>query len=386
MLVCARAYLLVCPYACIPVYSSVRAFESQQPPFPKWWAESWSRSAVAGQMGKFVGERPMFPPCRETPTKKETFHFEERPLKYLKTSKNPCWYEEKKTGFKALRCVPYFYMAGVAKGATTDFFRRLRLHPEIFHGTEKEYHWWERTRYGYRDPDDTDKSEAKIGDFSPSYFWDPQSWYVLDGNQACLEPRVIVSQHIRHVYPAARIIFTFRHPTSRFFSRFLSRIPHSPELKGSKPEDLHKLVMQAVQNYKKCFRAWSVRHCAYNDTLYKETPIRLMEGMYPVFMADWLKVWARKQMFFIRYEDYGAHERRVIKEAVAFLGLSPLNSTAMENVMRFLPMNAGGKEYQKFGSMLDKTKKLLDDFYQPFVDQFADMLGDERFRWKDVAH
>jgi hypothetical protein len=53
------------------------------------------------------------------------------------------------------------------------------------------------------------------GDFSPSYFWDPRNWYLLEGNQGCNEPRVIVGQHIHHVYPQAKIILTFRHPTSR---------------------------------------------------------------------------------------------------------------------------------------------------------------------------
>ncbi|XP_076448652.1 carbohydrate sulfotransferase 15-like [Babylonia areolata] len=396
----------------------------EQQGFPKWWVDSWSRSATSGQLTKFVADRPMFPPCRETPPRREMVTFVERP-KYLKNSKNPCWYADTKAGIKRLKCVPYFYLAGVAKAGTTDLARRLRLHPEIFHGTEKEYHWWEKYRFGdYMPQQPADSVEKKkgpremtfneyldkitgreimklhtelrrgsssrvFGDFSPSYLWDPGNWPRLDGNHGCIEPRVIVAQHIRHLYPGARVILSLRHPTSRLYSSFLSRVSRSPELKGSSSsvtEVFHSHVLQGVQSYKRCFRAWSVRHCAYNNTLFTETPVGLVEGMYAVFMADWLKVWPRHQVHVMRYEDYGGHEKERIAEVVNFLGLSPLNATSMERLLGFQPVNTGAAGYKKYGNMLDKTKKILDDFYQPFIDQLADMLGDERFRWKDVAH
>ena len=61
--------------------------------------------------------------------------------------KNPCWYENVKNR-KHLRCLPYFYIAGVAKCGTTDLSKRLRMHPDIMEGELKEYHWWDRLRYG----------------------------------------------------------------------------------------------------------------------------------------------------------------------------------------------------------------------------------------------
>ena len=43
--------------------------------------------------------------------------------------------------------------------------------------------------------------------------------------------------------------------------------------------------------------------------------------MYPVFLQDWLRVWPREQLFIMRYEDYGGHERERIAEVLDFLGL-----------------------------------------------------------------
>lgn len=56
---------------------------------------------------------------------------------------------------------------------------------------------------------------VSLGDGSPSYFWELHNWPLLDGNQGCLEPRVVIGQHILHLYPNAKMILTFRHPRTR---------------------------------------------------------------------------------------------------------------------------------------------------------------------------
>ena len=69
----------------------------------------------------------VFSPLQETP------HFTEK-------SKNPCWYDGKR-----LRCLPYFFIIGATKSATTDLFKRLLMHPNI-KSTRKEIHWFSRLR------------------------------------------------------------------------------------------------------------------------------------------------------------------------------------------------------------------------------------------------
>ena len=53
----------------------------------------------------------------------------------------------------------------------------------------------------------------------------------------------------------------------------------------------------------------------------------VMEGMYPVYMADWLRVWPREQIHIMRYEDYGDQEATRIGEIFDFLDLSPCYAT-----------------------------------------------------------
>ena len=46
----------------------------------------------------------------------------QEPRAYLPNSKNPCWYEQPKSK-KGLNCLPYVYLAGVAKCGTSDLSR-----------------------------------------------------------------------------------------------------------------------------------------------------------------------------------------------------------------------------------------------------------------------
>nr|KAG5709188.1 hypothetical protein BaRGS_028644 [Batillaria attramentaria] len=233
-------------------------------------------------------------------------------------------------------------------------------------GTEKEYHWWDRDRYGSSSKDLGSGIVNLQGDGSPSYLWDSFYWVALDGNQGCMEPRVITGHHIRHFYPAAKIILTFRHPTPRLYSRFLSRIPRTPEFRKATSLDFHKFVVNGVRMYRECFEKWSIRHCTYNHTLYQDAKVRLVEGMYPVFMADWLRIWPKEQMLILRL---------CVNQTKG--NTAPLNRTQWDVVLAQEKYNTG-EMYEKVGKMLPETKLILDQFYQPFIYQFAEIMNDSR--------
>ena len=96
----------------------------------------------------FFGGRACFGwVCRSTTNQQfvsSTLSFQKRP-NYLKNFKNPCW----KDG-NNLKCVAYFYLFGICKSGTSDFFKRLYLHPDIVPniGTfGKELRYWSYLRY-----------------------------------------------------------------------------------------------------------------------------------------------------------------------------------------------------------------------------------------------
>ncbi|XP_025106759.1 uncharacterized protein LOC112571731 [Pomacea canaliculata] len=113
--------------------------------YPDWWQAAYLRSAVSGLGDEFVGDRPLFPPCVASSSSRG-FYSMVQPKRYISQAKNPCWFETK-ADKTILYCIPYFYVAGVAKCGTSDLYRRIRLHPDVMRGTMKEYHWWDRSRF-----------------------------------------------------------------------------------------------------------------------------------------------------------------------------------------------------------------------------------------------
>lgn len=49
---------------------------------------------------------------------------------------------------RQLRCLPYYYIIGVAKCGTTDIARRIHRHPDVACGVLKEPSWWTWGRFG----------------------------------------------------------------------------------------------------------------------------------------------------------------------------------------------------------------------------------------------
>ncbi|XP_025106756.1 carbohydrate sulfotransferase 15-like [Pomacea canaliculata] len=378
--------------------------------YPEWYLRSCQRSITYHTKDEFVGDRPFFPPCAaQTTGNRKGFYPMIEPKRYLPNSKNPCWID-KPGDVRTLRCIPYFYVAGVAKCGTSDLFRRIRLHPEVMKGTMKEYHWWDRTRFGFTDEEEevtfrqytmqvtgdnglesvlkdlrTNGSSRRLfGDGSPSYVRDLDGWPQIDGNQGCLEPRVTIGQQIRHLYPDAKIIIILRHPTPRLYSRFLSRIPRTPDFKDATSKSFHEYVVRAVRLYRECFDRWSLRHCAYNGTLYAEAVTRVSEGLYSVFLEDWLRIFPRKQMLILRYEDYARDMETELMKVFDFLGTASMTKEEKDVVMEHVTVNVGDL-YEKLGPMLPETISVLNEFYEPFNQQLAQLLDDEQFLWRDIT-
>ena len=62
---------------------------------------------------------------------------------------------------------------------------------------------------------------------------------------------------------------------------------------------------------------------------------------------------------------------------------APLGKEEMKLVVGHWAINVGGS-YDKVGPMLPETIEILNEFYKPFVLRLHQLLGEERFLWKDI--
>ena len=53
---------------------------------------------------------------------------------------------EVESAYGHLRCLPYFFLIGFPKCATTDLYDRIAKHPHVVR-SKKEIHWFTRLRH-----------------------------------------------------------------------------------------------------------------------------------------------------------------------------------------------------------------------------------------------
>ena len=211
-----------------------------------------------------------------------------------------------------LRCVPYFYIAGMPKCGTTDLYARLTRHPEITGGVMKEPHWWTRKRFGalhpqnsnlstppnpasfrhyvdlfdeaardileegivessFMDDESTIRSQKIIVDASASFLWDNDGWlnylnWTLasddqtrrkSGPVGSLPP--LMAAHLRHLHPDAKLVVMLRDPVKRLYSDYLYFRLNSQKT----VDNFHDRVVKSIGTFRECRRVHSLAACVY---------------------------------------------------------------------------------------------------------------------------
>ena len=86
-------------------------------------------------------------------------------------------------------------------------------------------------------------------------------------------------------------------------------------------------------------------------------------------------------MALIQYSQHVKH-RNLLREYLCLA--AKLDKKLMEPVVTHVTTNVG-VYYDTVGPMLPETIEILNEFYKPFVLRLHELLGDDRFLWKDIA-
>lgn len=364
---------------------------------PEWFTSSYKKSATYGMSKVFVEDEPLYKACGSTVVVqrswRETF-LTLGPFSYMGRSKNPCWYPSKSTPFT---CIPHFFLAGAAGPAAADVMQKLMIHPYILGHPEPVY-WWDLGRHEGKSWDwyrenfqkETDqilleinqfKSANKVfGDSTSTYFAAPTGWERLSGNENCFEPRITLASHLRRLRVKGLVIVVLPHPTRRLLAEYRASLKSKPNA-----NQFHQQVEQAIQAYKECFSQYSIRQCAYNKTVADSVKISLHEGMYSTYMEDWMRIFPPEMLRVIRFEDYVKDMVPTLESLYTFLGLPQVNAeqlavAASPNTKEFHDL----VEQHNAGTFLPETIKMLNDFYEPFLQTLGKVMEDPKFTFKDT--
>lgn len=318
------------------------------------------------------------------------------PGPFITQMKNPCWLSPKDD----LYCLPYFYLAGMPKCGTTDIWEKLTKHPQVW-GSSKESHWWAKVRVGrhYGNTSLTTnatsyyqrwgkmirkvaKQKGKeylphviVGDGSASTFWDNRFWS-YDFPNLTVGPPFTTPSLIHGIQPKAKVIVAFRNPVERLYSDYTYFAKHH----DPSPQHFHNATKVGIEAFHECLAAVNdLRTCAYQPDVGAAglKPVRLLVGLYTVFLEDWLKQFPRSQIFIIKTEEWSENCPTILSQLHKFLDLDEMSSEAREQICseRY---NVGKT---KTVPMLPETEQLLRNFYAPYNDRLARLLSDENFLW-----
>ena len=306
--------------------------------------------------------------------------------------KNPCWHKGGRDS-DDLRCLPYVYIPGILKCATSALYDVLAKHPMIEVSYPKETHWWTRARQPFKADGGSLQDtgwlvrharrilrETRAGRPAPivlegsaSMFWDQP----IGG--------VMVPELLHEVTPNARFVLMVRDPADRLYSdyRYFSyrtlhgKDPHTQKYSYD-AHGFHLAVQQSLVEIRRCQREHSNMTCAWEQRRYDpRTQIQL--GMYSEYVETWQSFFPPDQFLVICQEDIKTAPRPTFDRITTFLGIPPLTDKVLfpDGKGEMKQSNSGGKYKQ----MLPETRALLDEFYAPFNEKLAFMLNDERFRF-----
>lgn len=306
------------------------------------------------------------------------------------------------TSEKTLLCMPYFFISGFPKSATTFLDAGIRRHPQVVGPTDKEPHWWTRglhfkdnlqdngplsvVRYSlfFKPIADTLDAASITYDASQSTLWD--SPYPGDH---CSVPALL-----SRILPEAKFVVLMRNPVDRLLSHFIwsCKYRHGDdtskwptEVVHDGPNAFHNQVVWITNWFNNCLKSFSLFECA-NSRDFRSMGRgdvcgtighRLLIGIYFIHLEKWLQFYSKEQFLFLRMEDFVTNPFKTLKQLTRFLVISP--ATRDEADLWF------SKEVNVRGHngfhIENRTVDILELFYRPYNTLLAELLTDDRYLW-----
>lgn len=269
--------------------------------------------------------------------------------------KNPSWIDA--NGQR--QCLPYFYILGMPKCATTDLFHRLQMHSHIKCGQDqqKEPYFWTRGRHFLRNGSTIDdyianfkqfannmQSEHITGDASVQTFW--------ENKQGVHIPDLLYA-----IQPDAKLIVILRDPVERAHSeyRYIYRYASTNALDSMLTKNLDKVIYNG--DFEK-------------QALWTNDPI--LKGLYYIYLKEWLARYPAQQLLILSYTEYVNSPKVAFNRVFKFLEIPEPDCHTWDAILKNGIVKNQSINQCQLGPIV---KENLAGFYWPFNKFFQIMLA-----------
>ncbi|KAJ1461043.1 hypothetical protein M885DRAFT_458278 [Pelagophyceae sp. CCMP2097] len=322
----------------------------------------------------------------------------------------------------SLRCVPTVYLLGAPKCGTSDLYERLSSHPLVAKARRKETRFFTRgefgaaTRTAYMTPETPlsdfaaehetaskrissnlerpGNDETTIIDGGPHTLW--WSTQTFEGGDTGNAP---APQLLALMFPRAKLVVTLAEPGRRAYSDYWFLTAQGV---AGRPRRGRPAAIQSAADFdakarfdadamERCFDAYdqgaskwavdAVQRCAFDRKRFGANGRgRLTIGLYAAFLERWFASFDKAQILVLRLEDRETPEGQAnaLSSCFDFLGL---DAAAAKSEAPGKVFNAASRARD---AMFPETAAMLRRFYAPHNARLAEILGDDRFLWRDA--
>ena len=165
----------------------------------------------------------------------------------------------------------------------------------------------------------------------------------------------------------------------------------------------HFKVCESEHSANGCARRFETYHPKFEAVFFHAD--QLIKNMYSVWIERWFQVFDKEQFLFLRSEDvfglpnpvsatpsdYENNEKsrklgmsEALQKVARHLNLGEMSDALTEQMVE-MPETDDARVLKKgkMSPMRKETRALLNEFYQPFLVELAEKIGDEAFMWDD---
>ena len=336
---------------------------------------------------------------------------------------------------KHIVCLPYFFLMGYPKCGTSKLYTLLLHHPDYV-ATVKEMHWW--TKHNMSNNPEANELEIYqylmyysynytasvrrypdrnvLGDCSAS-----TAWYGTFNKSFEDLPSDALPYILYKFFPKSKFIAITRNPADRlrsdyyFFSGTEGHVPMALLNAGN----LHLVANHTFRAYEACVRSGNPDfYCVHEYRRWLPSPLspilkswfRLEATMYYYTLKQWYKYFPKENILVLRNEDLYQNATAIALQMYDFLGFTQIPE---KNLERLKQESTKEISYFSFHHMLkiqkmknkthsksdlaekvpevdktvymeDRTRAMINEFFEPHNKKLAKFLEDDRFLWKQV--
>jgi N-acetylgalactosamine 4-sulfate 6-O-sulfotransferase len=147
------------------------------------------------------------------------------------------------------------------------------------------------------------------------------------------------------------------------------------------PEKYHTLVVDAVRRFNSCLKNNTVRGCTYSTNTH-QLATHLYASMYHVYIADYMKLLPRHQLYFIQMEEHIGDLVTSVNDLCDFLEIPRFPEEKLQQFQDRDEVRNQMSRKNKLPYVLPKTTEILEKFFKPYLTDLVNLLGDEKWYWK----